>query len=156
MISHTRNNSNDAHRLCLFTRQIVGPISQRGFWLITLYPALSDLVVARSTLIFSSWMSASLTFFANDAKINNSYRRTYSRVNFRISQSFYSIGLFSGTISISSQMTQCRITLLLQSITKLYLFTIELKLRDDLNKNSIFSTTNYFDSSFRPFSCIVE
>jgi len=43
------------------------------------------------------------------------------------------IGLFSGTIglSISSQMTQCRIILLLQPITKLYLFTIELKLRDD-------------------------
>jgi len=41
------------------------------------------------------------------------------------------IGLFSGTISISSQMTQCRIILVLQPITKLYLFTIELKLRDD-------------------------
>jgi len=38
------------------------------------------------------------------------------------------IGLFSGTISISSQMTQCRIILLLQPITKFYLFTIELKL----------------------------
>jgi len=33
--------------------------------------------------------------------------------------------------SISSQMTQCRIILLLQLIAKLYLFTIELKLRDD-------------------------
>jgi len=41
------------------------------------------------------------------------------------------IGLFSCTISISSQMTQCRIIILLQPITKLYLFTIELKLRDD-------------------------
>jgi len=41
------------------------------------------------------------------------------------------IGLFSGTVSISSQITQCRIILLLQPITKLYLFTIELKLRDD-------------------------
>jgi len=40
------------------------------------------------------------------------------------------IGLFSDTISISSQMTQCRIILLLQPITKLYLFTIKLKLRD--------------------------
>jgi len=40
---------------------------------------------------------------------------------------------FSGTISISSRMTQCRIILLLglQPITKLHLFTIELKWRDD-------------------------
>jgi len=37
------------------------------------------------------------------------------------------IGLCSGTISISSQMTQCRIILLLQPITKLYLFTMQLK-----------------------------
>jgi len=36
-----------------------------------------------------------------------------------------------GTKSITSQMTQCRIILLLQPITKLYLFRIELKLRDD-------------------------
>jgi len=41
------------------------------------------------------------------------------------------IGLFSGTISISAQMTQCQIIRVLQPITKLYLFTIELKLRDD-------------------------
>jgi len=41
------------------------------------------------------------------------------------------IGVFSGTISISSEMTQCRIILILQPITKLYLFTIELNLRDD-------------------------
>jgi len=41
------------------------------------------------------------------------------------------IGLFSGTISIGSRMTQCRIILSLQTITKLYLFTIELILRDD-------------------------
>jgi len=41
------------------------------------------------------------------------------------------LGMFSGNISISSQMTQCRIILLLQPVTKLYLFTIELKLRDD-------------------------
>jgi len=41
------------------------------------------------------------------------------------------IGLFSGTLSISSQMTQRRIILLFQAITKLYSFTIELKLRDD-------------------------
>jgi len=46
-------------------------------------------------------------------------------------QSSASIELFSGTISISSQMTKCRIILLLQPITKLYLFTIELILRDD-------------------------
>jgi len=41
------------------------------------------------------------------------------------------IGLFSGTISISSQMAQCRIILLLQPITKFYLFTNNPKLRDD-------------------------
>jgi len=50
------------------------------------------------------------------------------------------IGLFSGTVSISSQMTQCRIILLLQPITKLYLFTIELKLRDDFRCFRTFST----------------
>jgi len=40
---------------------------------------------------------------------------------------------FSGTRAYidSSQMTQCRIILLLQPIIKLYLFTIELNLRDD-------------------------
>jgi len=41
------------------------------------------------------------------------------------------VGLFSGTISIGSQMTQCLIILFLQPITKLHLFTIELKLVDD-------------------------
>jgi len=41
------------------------------------------------------------------------------------------VGQFSGTISTRSQRAQCRIILLLQPITKLYLFTIELKLRDD-------------------------
>jgi len=49
----------------------------------------------------------------------------------RVQVRYTNIGLFSGTIAISFQMTQCRITLLLQPITKLYLFTIELKLRDD-------------------------
>jgi len=39
--------------------------------------------------------------------------------------------MFSGNISISSQITQCRIILLSQPITKLYLFTIELKLPED-------------------------
>jgi len=38
---------------------------------------------------------------------------------------------FSDTILISSQMTKCQIILLLQPIIKLYLLTIELKLRDD-------------------------
>jgi len=44
------------------------------------------------------------------------------------------VGLFSGTISISSQMTQCRIILLLQPITRFNLFTIELKVRDDFRR----------------------
>jgi len=51
--------------------------------------------------------------------------------NIDICELVHLIGLFSGTISKSSQMTQCRIILLLQPITKLYLFTIELKLRAD-------------------------
>jgi len=46
----------------------------------------------------------------------------YSRSKWRWTYLLIVICFFSGTISISSQVTQCRIILLLQPITKLYLF----------------------------------
>jgi len=50
----------------------------------------------------------------------------------KASQRAHLIGLFRGTISISSQMTVPNRTFrLLQPITKIYLFTIELKMWDD-------------------------
>jgi len=56
------------------------------------------------------------------------------------------IELFNGTISISSQMTQCRIILVLQPITKLYLFTNELKLPDDFRGASARHSTGPLNS----------
>jgi len=65
------------------------------------------------------------------------------------------IGLFSDTISIRSQMTQCRIIPLLQPITKLYLFTMELKLPDDFR---CFRSKMYFRrfSTVRPRCKIIR
>jgi len=48
-------------------------------------------------------------------------------------------------------MTQCRIILLLQPITKLYLFTIELQLRYDFRSNMCFLTFSTVPRTEQPY-----